>query len=264
MANSGERRMVFDIRGRRKHVVKFVYAVLALLMGASLFLVVGPVNINSLLGGGGGTSNGAGVFEEQAEGIERRLKKDPGAAELWLGLTRRRIGAANSLAEVDPTTGEPHQTVESREQLLKASDAWSSYLKHAGNEPNAGAAQLASGALFTLASTASTTAEAEANLREAEEAQEIVAAARPSVGAVSTLAVYKYYTFDYASAEKLERQALALANSKAEKDAVKRQLGEVHKRAKEFQKQAKAAEKASKGSGKEALQNPLGGLGGAP
>ena len=41
--------MVFDIRGRRKHVVKVVYAILALLMGASLFLVVGPVNIAGLL-----------------------------------------------------------------------------------------------------------------------------------------------------------------------------------------------------------------------
>ena len=79
MAKSGERRMVFDIRGRRRHVVKFVYAVLALLMGASLFLVVGPVNINSLLGGSS-TSNGAGALEEQAESIERKLKKDPGDA----------------------------------------------------------------------------------------------------------------------------------------------------------------------------------------
>ena len=42
MAQGGkEHRMVFDIRGRRKHVVKVVYAVLAVLMGASLFLVVG-------------------------------------------------------------------------------------------------------------------------------------------------------------------------------------------------------------------------------
>jgi len=39
----GERRMLFDIRGRRKNVVKVVYAILAVMMGASLFLVVGPV-----------------------------------------------------------------------------------------------------------------------------------------------------------------------------------------------------------------------------
>ena len=41
----GERRMLFDIRGRRKHVVRVVYAILAILMGASLFLVVGPVRL---------------------------------------------------------------------------------------------------------------------------------------------------------------------------------------------------------------------------
>jgi hypothetical protein len=263
MANSGERRMVFDIRGRRRHVVKVVYAVLALLMGASLFLVVGPVNIGELFGNSS-SSNGAAVFEEQAEGIERKLKKDPSDAELWLALTRRRITAANTLAAVDPTTGESKQTVESREQLLKASDAWSGYLKHAGNEPNVGAAQLVSGALFVLAQNSTTSAEAEANLKAAAEAQEIVARARPSVGAVSTLAVYKYFTFDYAAAEKLEKQALSLANSKEEKKAIKQQLGEVHKRAKEFQKQVKESEKASKASGKESLQNPLGGLAGAP
>ncbi len=190
MAQNGERRMVFDIRGRRRHVVKFVYAVLALLMGASLFLVVGPVNINSLIGGSGSSNSAAGVFEEQAEGIERKLKRNPGDPSLLLSLTRIRIGASNSLAEVDPTTGEPHQTIESREQLLKASDSWSNYLKHAGNEPNVGGAQLASGALFTLAQTASTTPEAEANLRAAAEAQKIVADARPSLGAVSTLAIF--------------------------------------------------------------------------
>jgi hypothetical protein len=264
MAKSGERRMVFDIRGRRKHVVRVVYAILALLMGGSLFLVVGPVNLTELIGGGGSSGNGASVFEEQARGIERKLKKNPGDAELWLGLTRRRIGAANALAEVDPTTGEPHQTVESRQQLVKAGDAWSSYLQHAGGEPSAGAAQLAAGALFTLAATATSTAEAEADLRQAAEAQQIVADARPSIGAISTLAVYRYYTFDYAAAEELERQALSLARSKTEKNAVENQLGEVHKRAKEFQKQAKAEAKAAKGSGKEALQNPFGGLGNVP
>ena len=48
----GERRMLFDLRGRRKNVVKVVYAILAVMMGASLFLVVGPVNIGELLNTG--------------------------------------------------------------------------------------------------------------------------------------------------------------------------------------------------------------------
>ena len=47
---SNEHRMVFDIRGRRRHVVKVVYAILAILMAASLFLVTGAINIGSILG----------------------------------------------------------------------------------------------------------------------------------------------------------------------------------------------------------------------
>ncbi len=43
----GERRMVFDTGGRRKDVVKVVYAVLAVLMGLSLLLVVGPAPLRT-------------------------------------------------------------------------------------------------------------------------------------------------------------------------------------------------------------------------
>ena len=85
-----ERRMVFDIRGRRRHVVKFVYAILALLMGASLFLVVGPVNIGSLLGTSRGTSSAASGLEEQAARVEHRLLKSPEDPDLLLSLTRAR------------------------------------------------------------------------------------------------------------------------------------------------------------------------------
>ena len=67
MASGGERRMLFDIRGKRKHVVRVVYAILALLMGASLFLVVGPVNLGSLLGSSTGTTETTKIFEERAQ-----------------------------------------------------------------------------------------------------------------------------------------------------------------------------------------------------
>ncbi len=51
-----EHRMVFDIRGRRRHVVKAVYAILAILMAASLFLVTGVFNPNTLFGTSSGES----------------------------------------------------------------------------------------------------------------------------------------------------------------------------------------------------------------
>ena len=71
--------------GKRKHVVRVVYAILALLMGASLFLVVGPVNIGELLGDASSTTSASKVLDEQAERIERRLAKNPKNEALLLG-----------------------------------------------------------------------------------------------------------------------------------------------------------------------------------
>lgn len=262
MAESGERRMVFDIRGRRKHVVRVVYAILALLMGASLFLVVGPVNLGGLFGNSSSTSNAASLFEEQAAATERKLRKSPDDPALLLSLTRIRISAANALTEVDPTTGQPTTTPEARDQLEKAGDAWARYLKQAGNNPSPSAAQLSAGALFRLAESSTTGAEAEVNVKAAAQAQQIFADAQPSLGAVSTLAIYKYFAFDFAGGDKEGKRAQSLATSKSQKKEVEKQLAEVRKRAQAFQKQVKAAAKATKGSGKEALENPLGGLGG--
>ena len=77
MASRGnERRMVFDIRGRRKYAVKVVYAILAVLMAASLFLVVGPLNIGEIFNSGGGSSEVAKPALEQAERIERKLRRE--------------------------------------------------------------------------------------------------------------------------------------------------------------------------------------------
>ena len=261
-ADGGERRMVFDIRGRRKHVVKFVYAILALLMGASLFLVVGPVNIGSILGNSSSSESAASQLEEQAEEVERRLRKDPNDPQLLLNLTRARISAGNSLVAVNPETGQPAPTVESQAQLQKASAAWSEYLNQTG-EPSPGGAQLVAPALFSLAQTARTGPEAELNVRAASNAQAIVAKARPSLGSLSTLAIYRYYSFDYAAAAKSRKEATKYAQTKFERENLGNELDEIAKRAHEFQKQIAEFNKASKGQGKESLENPLGGLGGS-
>src|SRR6478672_11198927 len=128
MAAGGERRMLFDIRGRRKHVVRVVYAILALLMGASLFLVVGPFNIGNLVGSGG-TTNASEVLNEQAERIERRLRTEPDNEALLASLTRARIAAGNALTEVSPETGAKVVPPEGRLQFEQAGATWQSYLK---------------------------------------------------------------------------------------------------------------------------------------
>lgn len=259
--------MLFDIRGRRKNVVKVVYAILALLMGLSLFLVVGPAPIQDLFGVGNSVTSAADQLEEQAERIERKLKKDPEDPDLLLSLTRARINTGNSLAVSNPETGEVGFTPEARQQLFLASEAWSKYLK-ATDEANAGTAQLAASAFFGLAQTARSVSEAESNVREAAKAQQVVAADRPSLGSLSSLAIYRYYAFDFEGAEQARKQAAKYANTKFERETLDKELDAYSKRGHEFEKQVakiekeatKAREKGEAPAGNPlAESNPLGG-----
>jgi hypothetical protein len=260
MASGGkERRMVFDTRGRRRHVVKFVYGILALLMGASLFLVVGPVNIGSLLGTSNAVSSATAQFEEQSERIEHKLKKDPQDADLLLGLTRARVNIGNSLATTNSGTGAVEFPPESRHQLEEASETWTKYLK-ATDKPNPGGAQLMAQALFSLAQSSRSGAEAEANIHAASQAQQIVAEAHPSLGSLSTLAIYRSFEFDYKGAVKAEKEAATYANTKFERENLENELESTNKRAHEFQKQLAEINKEAKkaqAKGKPSLASPL-------
>lgn len=260
MAASGgeQRRMVFDIRGRRRNVVKVVYAILALLMGLSLFLVVGPFNVANIFGGSE-TGNASAAFVEQAENVERRLRKDPENPELLLSLTKARINAGNASAELNPETGAAQVTEEGQAELLRASESWSKYLK-ATDEPSVGGAQVAAPMFFTLAQLARSGTEAETNLHAAAKAQQIVAEQRPSLGSLSTLAIYRNYSFDYAGAKQAEKEAEKYANTKFERENLGNELSQIEKRAKEFQKQLAEIAKENKkfqAEGKGAVANPL-------
>lgn len=257
-SNDGERRMLFDIRGRRKNVVKVVYAILALLMGLSLLLLAGP-GLGSLFNSSSG-NDAAAQFEEQAETVERKLVKTPEDPELLLSLTRARINAGNSSAVIDPETGGAALTPESRQQLALASEAWSKYLK-AADEPSPAGAQLAASALFGLAQTSRSGPEAEANVRAAAKAQEIVAGQRPSLGSLSTLAIYRLYSFDYDGAARARKEAEPFANTKFERENLGNEFDQTKKSAEEFEKQLQEIEKEAKKAreeGKPSVANPLG------
>lgn len=253
--------MLFDIRGRRKHVVRVVYAILALLMGASLFLVVGPFNIANLVGNDN-SSSAAGVLQEQAERTEQKLRRDPEDEALLLALTRQRIGAANSLTEVNPETGTSIFTSEGRQELALGVEAWKSYLKQA-DEPKASVALLASNAYFGLAETSAGLEEASENVKNAAAAQRIAAEAQPTINSLTTLAIYEYYAGDFAAGDKAVRKAEAKAPAGPEAKEIKKQMAEYRKRGKAFEAQKKTASKEEAKLGKERIQNPLGGLGGA-
>jgi hypothetical protein len=256
----GERRMVFDTGGRRRGVVKVVYAILAVLMGFSLLLVVGPAPLQELFGIKDEVSNAAQQFEEQTQRVEVKLKKDPQDPDLLLSLTRARINAGNALVESNPETGEIAYTPEATQQLQAASEAWSKYLK-ATDEPSPAGAQVAAQALFGLAQSARTGPEAELNVRAAANAQQIVAKARPSLGSLSTLAIYRLYSFDYKGAAKAQKEAAPYASTKFERENLGNELEQIGKRAHEFQKQLTEAEKEAKKArekGESSTANPLG------
>lgn len=261
MASSGERRMLFDTRGKRRHVIRVVYAILALLMGASLFLVVGPFNLANILGGSSSTGgSAAAALHEQAERIEHRLVKSPDDEQLLLALTRARINAGNAQIEQAFSSEVPTITSEAKKDFDAASEAWSRYLK-VTDEPSSTGAQLVASTYFRQAEGSTAVGEAEENVSQAARAQRIAAEQRPNLGSLSTLAIYEFFAGNFPAGDKATKQAAAEAGSKAEAKNIEKQLAEFRKRGEAFAKQKKEVAKLENEAGKETLQNPLG-LGG--
>ncbi len=265
-----EHRMLFDLRGRRRNVVKAVYAVLAVLMGLSLLLIAGPLPFGDIFGAQDAQEVAREQAEEREERIQLKLAKDPDNPELLANLARSQVAAGSSLSEQTPT-GEFALTVEARQQLEQAASTWEEYLE-ATDEPSPNLAQQMAGTLLRLAETAPSGAEAEANIQAWAEAQQIVADQRPSIGSLSTLALYLPFTFDYAAAKQAAAEAKKFATTKFQRQQIDNQLEESEERAREFQKSLKEEEQFNKQlqqsqqsgeAGGGSFQNPFGVGGGA-
>lgn len=252
----GERRMVFDTRGRRKNVIRVVYAILALLMGASLFVAVGPFNLSEIIGTGGAGSASEAI-DEQVERIEGRLAKSPNDEQLLLTLTRTQIAAGN--AELPGERG-PMPTV-AREDFLAGLQTWDRYVRQT-DEPNPIAAQLVAQTAFNLAETGSPTLEEiESNVDKALAAQEIAAEQQPNLGSLSSLAIYQYFNGDLAAGDKSAKRAADSVPSKAEAKSVEKQLTEIRRNGAKFAKQIEQLSKEQAKAGRAQLQNPFESLG---
>lgn len=260
MAQGGERRMLFDIRGRRKHVVRVVYAILALLMGASLFLVVGPFNVGNLVNNSSSTS-AASVLQEQVQRVEAKLRRDPENEALLASLVRTHLATANALNEKDPSTGVTVVTREGHSELEAASANWRRYLKQTGS-PSPSVASLMARGYFTLAETSGGLEESLEFVEKSAAAQNLAAKGQPTVNTLSTLAIYQYYAGNFAAGDAATNKAMEIA-PKEQRPEVKKQMAAYRKRGKEFEKQAKEFEKTEREQGKEALKNPFGELGGS-
>ena len=245
---NNEHKMLFDLRGgKRGQVVKVVYALLAVLMGLSLFLVIGGFNLAELFNSNGSTGDAAKPYEEQAERIEVKLKKDPQDPDLLMALTRAHVNAGNAQVTVEPN-GSQVLTQEALQEYEQADQTWSEYLE-AADEPSASLALLMSPTLLRLAELSPSYPAAALAIKSAADAQQIVAEQRPSINAFTTLALYTYFTGDFAAADKAREEAKKLAGAKAERDQIDKQLDETEKRAQSFLKEKKKAEKEAKQGG---------------
>lgn len=245
-----EHKMLFDLRGgRRGKVVKVVYGVLAVLMGASLFLVVGGFNLAELFNSNGSTGDAAKPYQEQAERIEVKLRKQPENSDLLLSLTRAQVNAANAQVTVE-ANGAQAVTPDALQEYQAANQTWSEYLETT-DEPNLGLTQLMGSTLVQLAELSRTYQEASTNIEAAVEALGIVAEQRPTVNAFTTLAYYTYFTGDKAAADRARAEAKNLAD-KSQAKAIDQQLNQVEKQADKYlkaKKQAEAQEKAAAAAG---------------
>ena len=68
--------MVFDTGGRRKRVVQVVYGFLAIIMGASLLIVIGPFSIADVFTAQDAAESAADSLDDQAANIERKLARN--------------------------------------------------------------------------------------------------------------------------------------------------------------------------------------------
>jgi hypothetical protein len=259
-----EHRMLFDIRGRRRHVVKVVYAILAILMAASLFLVTGALNIGSILGTNSSGESATKSLEEQAVRIETKLAKTPEDEDILLNLTRTRINIANTMITNAAGKSESDLVQEVKQELALASEDWSKYLE-AAKEPSPGLAVQVSPAMFQLAELSSNGEESLENVNVATEAQKIVAEARPNLNSLSTLAIYQAFNQEYKAAEKSLEEAAKFAGTKFERESLENQFKETEESAREFGKRLKiekAAAQSNQSGSEEAQGNPLNSLGG--
>jgi hypothetical protein len=264
LAKSGEHRMLFDLRGRRKRLVQVVYAMLALLMGGGLiFFGIGSSTQGGLFDAlGGGSSGGSTDFDDQAQKLEHQLKSDPRNQQLLVATTRAWYTAANSQVQYDPATGAPLDFPQGAiDDFTKAGESWRRYLATKPAKPNPNVSGLAATALFYSAASAATAPDFQTSMKQAVAAQKVFAAAQPSINSYITLARYSYYSGDFAGGDAAAKKA-AKEGTKTQAPALKQAVAQYRKQGKQVAKAIKAASKFQPGGGKQALENPIGGLSG--
>ena len=253
--------MLFELSGKRKQVLRVVYAGLAILFAVS-FVGFGigsdaAGGIFDAIGlGSGDSSSDNPQFEDQIDEAEATLAEDPKNEAALEDLVRVHYQAGNDALAVDETTQSISMTPEAETEFSESTDAWETYIKVAKkpSEDVAAVVNQAYGVLLQFSEPQGLQSLAE----DAVPAAELVAESSPGVGTYATLAQYAYLAGDPKTGDEAAKQASAEAEPSQRKD-LEDQLASVKKSAAELEKEIE--KQAAKGTKSEAFTNPLEGAG---
>lgn len=250
--------MLFELGGKRKRLIQVIYVCLAFLMAIALvgFGIGGGTQggIFDALGIGGGGGSSSPQYDAQIQRAEDTLQTNPKNEKALITLARTNFLAGQAATEQD-AQGRITYTDETLSRYRDAVDAWERYIKTNPKQVDDGVASLMIQSYTALAGTDPT--RIQDDLDQAQNAAQVVAAARPSFGTYLQLATYAFYAGDTKAGAAAEQKALQEAPDSTAKNQAKQQVAQAKKQGQSIQKAIK-----QNAPDKTQLQNPLGGLGG--
>jgi hypothetical protein len=219
--------MLFDLRGAgRRNMVKAVYLLLAILMGAGLIGFgiggsgLGGGLVDALTGSGGSSADtGTATFLKRADAAQRRAEAHPKEAAAWADAARARYQVALTADYFDPNTQQFNSG--GKAQLQIASQDWERHLALKPNSPDDSAA----GIMVKVYSPQ--------GLNEPDKmvaAQEVITEVRPKSRTFATLAVLAYQAGQTRKGDLARQKALDLADP-ADRKTLKSQIDQEKQQA---------------------------------
>jgi hypothetical protein len=258
--------MLFDLRGKRRHVVQVSFAMLALLflvgfLGFGIGVGGGPGGIFDALGISN-SSNSSGsanaVYQDHIDKANAKLAKNPKDTQALLTVANNEYLLGKSGVSQDQTTGQFTVTNDAHTNLGDAADAWSKYLKLNKGNPDLNTAYNMVNVYVILNDGPG-----------AIKTQTAIAQAKPSQQSYGQLAFFQYLTGDISGGDQSKDKAISLA-PKSQQKQLETQLSQARKQGLQVQKQQQQAKRQAKQQGggstttPNPLQNPFGGVGATP
>lgn len=254
--------MLFDLQGKRRNVIRVVYAMLAVIMvGGTVMLGIGTdvgAGLSSLFGidssgQSTGNSDAASIYEQQLEDTQELLAADPENPDLLLEAARLAFlnGAQLTTRDEDENMV---ATPESNVSWNQALDYWTDYLATEPDKPE-----------ITVAGQMVFAARMMEDAVTAANIQELVVEENPTDVGYRDLALFLYAQGRIEDGEAAAKEAIRLTSDE-EKEEAKEWKRELHKQSVEYRDQLEAIQEAQS-NGEEAppqLPSPFGTLGQTP